>query len=81
MRNYTVQMPFAGTVTISVQAENKEEAIKEFYKKASGISFNSEKLTEINADAEFDYYETLIEGNVCNIYNTKVEVTNEGEID
>ncbi len=72
MNIYTVSMPFAGTVTKSIEANSEEEAIDNFLN-------NAPNLIDRDIEVEWDYYEHLTEGNVIHVWNSDVTVELEYE--
>lgn len=75
MKTYNVTVPIAGHVHVQVDAEDEESAEQEAYEAASeflgGCTFPDTahaSLEEVNA------YEHIIQGNVCYVDHTQIEV-------
>ncbi len=64
MKKYGVSVPIAGYIYKEVEANSEEEAID--------IVFN--EGWEDEDVQEIDMYESIVEGNVCHLYNTRVEI-------
>ncbi|MBP6512323.1 MAG: hypothetical protein KA347_06620 [Bacteroidia bacterium] len=61
-KEYWVEIPLNAKITVLVEAENKEEALKEAIEKCDlQLNPKSEIGYEIE---EWDIYETMLEGNV-----------------
>jgi hypothetical protein len=63
MTKYIITIPIAGYVTMSVEAENEEDAIDEAFQEAS--------LDDID---EWDVYSQIVEGNILHAPQNSVEV-------
>ena len=75
MKKYTVIMPFAGAITLTIEAKSEAEAKENFYKKVDNkITFDRKALEEIEAVAEWDFYTKITEGNVCNAEYSEMEI-------
>ena len=76
MKEYNVTMPFAGTMSIIVEAETEEEAKEKFYEQVNrtDISLHFNDIDKIGAETEWDFYEKLLEGNFCYVWNTRMEI-------
>lgn len=74
MKKFYVTMPFAGSVTMAVDANNRDSAIEAFYENSDQVRFDTDMLDQIGATVEFEFYETLVEGNVLYPYCNKVDV-------
>lgn len=57
MRKYSVTIPFAGSVTLTVNAENEDDAIK--------AALEHDDLHVNNCDEVVIYQRSLVRGNVC----------------
>ncbi len=72
MKDFTVEIPIAGSMKIRVQASSKEEAIELAWEKI-------DEYTPENEDFEFDweYFEVIADGNVlgpsCNRVTAREE--------
>lgn len=64
MKRYGVSVPIAGYIYKEVEANSEEEALNKVFLDG----WEDEDIQEI------DMYESIIEGNVCHLYNTKAEV-------
>lgn len=81
MKEFTVTMPFAGAITVTVEAENEKQARQKFYEKVEQVTFwNSSEIDRISADVEWDFYEKMGSGNVRHYQFDKMEIQDNGEI-
>lgn len=64
MKRYGVSVPIAGYIYKEVEANSKEEAMDIVFEEG----WENEDIQEI------DMYEAIVEGNVCHLYNTRVEI-------
>ena len=74
MAEFTVIMPFAGAITVTVEAENQHDAIGKFYEKVENVRFSTEEVEKIDADINWDFYETMGQGNVNYYQFNEVEI-------
>lgn len=74
MKTFSVTMPFAGMIRCDVEAETEEEAIEKFREKTQNVTLDSQSLDAIQADAEWDLYEHMLQGNVRSFQYVDVEV-------
>ena len=74
MKNFMVEIPFCGKLTVNIEAENEKEAIK--------LAFENTdfSLKLINQNEKYDYeieewgtFEKIIEGNVSHAILNEVE--------
>jgi len=70
-------MPFAGAITVSIQAENEEQVKQKFYDVVDGIDFDWNKLSEIGADIEWEFYEKMTEGNIRHFQYNELDISEE----
>lgn len=66
MKNYNVTIPFAGAMSVNVEAENEDQAKELAYNKLSeAIPLNHMDLNNRDINCiELEYYDKLISGNV-----------------
>lgn len=57
MTEYLVTLPIAGSITVAIEANSKEEALK----KVQQQSFSQKEAFEF----QWDVFEHICEGNVC----------------
>lgn len=74
MKSYTVTMPFAGAIILTVDAENEEAAKEAFYQQSENISFDAKSIQEVNADIEWEFYEKMSSGNVRHYHHSEVDI-------
>lgn len=78
MKNeYLITMPFAGTISTTIEAESEEQAKELFHEKLNKINnFLDDK--EMNENGfqidECDIYEKIVEGNVCYVWQQKMSI-------
>lgn len=65
MKNFSVVMPFAGKIQLTVEADNAEDALEKFYQEMEKIEYSLNKVDEIGGEFSWDFYKKMIEGNVC----------------
>ena len=63
MKRYTIDVPFTGYTTVTVEASSKKEAIRK--------AFESDELTVTNC-TEVEFVEMVVQGNV--FYGVKGEI-------
>lgn len=64
MKKYGLSIPIAGYVYIEIEAENEQQAID----KAFENGWEDEDVQELNM------YEKLVQGNVCYVNHTRIDV-------
>jgi len=74
MKNFTVTMPFAGAMIATVEAKNEKEAIDKFYEKVTNCGFKSDELDKVDAEVEWEFYQSMGRGNVRSYQYDEVEV-------
>lgn len=69
MKSYLITMPFAGSVTMSVDADNEEHAKGIFYDRMGDFNMIDWKgLHKIDAEIdEWDFYQKITSGNVLHV--------------
>ena len=70
-KDYFVTMPFAGAVTIAVEANSEEEAQEKFYDEFNKLEGG---INDPQAETEWDFYEHMHSGNVAHYSHWDVEV-------
>lgn len=66
---YIVTIPIAGRIVVEVEADSKEAA-----KEAAWDKLHAGAADEEGADIEWEFYDKLVEGNVCRSCWTQTEV-------
>lgn len=80
MREFQITKPIAGHVSITVEAENEQEALEKFDEEFFDEKY-SNLLQNPNIEYEWDIYDKLVEGNVCYTHYTETDITDLGEIE
>ena len=70
-KTYLVTMPFAGAVTMQVEANNEDEAKEKFHEDFFNLKGGLNNLT---IDADWEFYEQMHEGNVVHYQHWEVEI-------
>jgi len=65
MKTYSVLMPFAGSMTLEVEAENEDDAKEKFYEEIEQVSFKMAETDKKGIDVCWDFHEKIVGGNVC----------------
>lgn len=78
-KEFTVSIPFAGYMSKTVIANSEKEAKEKFYEAASDIRFEIETLEKMDG-IEWEFYEKLVQGNVCYTYYTQMEIEEGDEV-
>lgn len=82
MKEFTVTMPFAGAITVVVEAENEEQAEQNFYEKVDSVClFDPVACDKISADVDWDFYPKMQDGNVRHYQYAEIEIRYNGEIE
>jgi hypothetical protein len=71
-KKYAVLIPMAGHILIRVEAENGKEA-----KAAAWDELQDGAANRPDAEIEWEFFERLVEGDVCHANVTEVEVEEE----
>lgn len=66
---YLVTIPIAGRIVVEVKADSKEAA-----KEAAWDKLSAGAADEEGADIEWEFYDKLVEGNICRSHWTHTEV-------
>ena len=71
MNKYNITMPFAGHVSMEVEAENKDQVVEKFYEMFDSLP---EGLRSREIDVEWDFYQSLSTGNVSHVSQDEMEI-------
>ncbi len=69
MKEYNVRLPIAGILSVIVEAESEEEAIKE----ALGVDWQADVKGKNVELEEIEAYSKLFEGNVTHVWHYEAE--------
>jgi hypothetical protein len=72
MKKYYVEVPIAGYAVVEIETDITD--------KNEIIELAMEKATDEDVQ-EYEFYEKLVEGNVCHTYHTRAQIVDEEEIE
>jgi hypothetical protein len=77
LKNYFAKIPIAGFVTIAVEVDEKldEDEVKQAaFAQYQDLSINMSINGPAVEDWQLDAYESIIDGNVCNVDVSEIEI-------